>query len=96
MRRITTALAALTAAGALALAPISPALAANGVLVLNGEALFDPSGCFDSDRWPLAVENHTDGVVIVFDEPGCGGPPSDFVYPGGSTVSEFGQSVYIH
>ncbi|MFB4286035.1 hypothetical protein ACBI99_00245 [Nonomuraea sp. ATR24] len=94
MRRITTALAALAAAGAV-LAPLTPAHAADGVLVINDQPYFDPSGCYSSDRWPLSVANHTNGLAYVFSSPDCTGELLELVEPGGSTVSEFGTSVYI-
>ncbi|MEV0375590.1 hypothetical protein AB0I10_38590 [Streptomyces sp. NPDC050636] len=94
MRRIATALGTLAAAATLALAPGS-AYAADGVLIVNDTAYEEPSGCYDSDRWPLSVSNHTDGIALVFSEPGCGGEVTEAVYPEESAVSEFGNSVYI-
>ncbi|WP_049569969.1 hypothetical protein [Nonomuraea sp. SBT364] len=94
MSRITTALAALAAAGAV-LAPIAPAHAAGGVLVIDGEPYFDPSGCYLGERRPLVVENHTDGPAYVFSSPYCDGDVVDVLLPGDSAVSEFGTSVFV-
>lgn len=96
MRRITTALGALAAASLLALTLPASAHAADGVLVINDTAHEGPSGCYNSDRSPLSVSNHTDSVAHVYSGPGCSGDVIDIVYPGDSTVSEVGNSVYIN
>ncbi|PAZ13945.1 hypothetical protein CLM62_20895 [Streptomyces sp. SA15] len=95
MRRIALTVGSLVAAGMLAFAVSGSAVAAEGVLVINETAYEQPSGCYDSDRWPLSVSNHTDAIAYVFSEPGCGGAVTEAVHPGESTVSEFGNSVYI-
>ncbi|GGS05634.1 hypothetical protein GCM10010252_50450 [Streptomyces aureoverticillatus] len=95
MRRFALTVGSLVAAGMLAFAVPGSAVAADGVLVVNDTAYEEPSGCYDSDRWPLSVSNHTDSVAYVFSEPGCSGEVTEVVYPGDSTVSEFGNSVHI-
>ncbi|WP_274555967.1 hypothetical protein [Streptomyces spiramyceticus] len=95
MRRIATALGTIAAAATLALTVPCSAYAADGVLVVNDTAYEQPSGCYDSDRWPLSVSNHTDAVAFVFSGPGCSGEVIELVNPGDSAVSEFGASVYI-
>ncbi|GAA5058615.1 hypothetical protein HNP84_005479 [Thermocatellispora tengchongensis] len=95
MRRIASTLATVAAAGMLALSLPSAAHAANGVLLLNGELYFDPSGCYPSDRWPLAVRNDTDQVVAIYETPDCTGEVLEFVFPDESSISEFGNSVYV-
>lgn len=94
-RRIATTLATLAAAAMLALAVPSSAYAANGVLIINGEGHVDPSGCYPSNIWPLAVANHTDEVAFVFDGPDCDGKLVEIIHRHESTVSEYGGSVYI-
>ncbi|EPH42934.1 hypothetical protein STRAU_4018 [Streptomyces aurantiacus JA 4570] len=84
------------AAGMLAFAVPGSAVAADGVLIVNGTAYEEPSGCYDSDRWPLSVSNYTDEVALVFSSPGCSGQVIELVNPGDETVSEFGASVYLH
>ncbi|MEW2577791.1 hypothetical protein [Streptomyces syringium] len=95
MRRFTLSLGSLVAAVALAFAVPGSAVAADGVLVVNGTAYEEPSGCYESDRWPLSVSNHTDEVAYVFSEAGCSGQVLELVNPGDSLISEFGNSVYI-
>lgn len=95
MRRIAQTVGSLTAAAALTLALPGSAGAAQGVLVVNDTAYENPSGCYESDRWPLTVSNHTDSPAFVFAEPGCSGEVTEVVDPGAATVAEFGNSVYI-
>ncbi|MFD9883423.1 hypothetical protein ACFWZT_18410 [Streptomyces alboflavus] len=95
MRRIALALSSVVTAGTLALAVPGTALAAEGSLVVGGVEYVDPSGCYDSDSWPLTVDNYTDTPALVFGEANCGGVPIEFVDSGASTISEFGASVYI-
>ncbi|GGO47594.1 hypothetical protein [Streptomyces lasiicapitis] len=95
MRRFALTLGSLVAAGMLALAVPGSAVAAHGVLVINGTAYGEPRGCYESDRWPLSVGNHTDSRAYVFDGPHCSGSVIEYVMPGTQTVSEFGNSVYI-
>ncbi|MFD7334877.1 hypothetical protein ACFV98_02590 [Streptomyces violascens] len=95
MRRIAAALGTIAAAATLALAVPASAYAAHGVLVVNGTAYGEPRGCYESDRWPLSVGNHTDSRVYVFDGAHCSGSVIEYVMPGTQTVSEFGNSVYI-
>lgn len=72
-----------------------PASAANGVLRLSGNVFHDPSGCYQGQYWPLAVDNETDQVAIVFDDDNCRGQRVGRVGPGESAVFEFGASVHI-
>ncbi|MGK5627968.1 hypothetical protein [Streptomyces sp. URMC 123] len=96
MRRIALSLGSLMAAGTLAFAVPGSAVAAQGVLVVNGTAYEDPSGCYDTDIRPLSVSNHTDEVALVFSEAGCSGQVIELVNPGDETISESGKSVYIN
>ncbi|MFC4120566.1 hypothetical protein, partial [Nonomuraea zeae] len=73
MPRISAKLGAVAAAALLALSVPSPAQAANGVLIVNGQVHVDPSGCYSSFRWPLVVENHTDEIALIFDSADCTG-----------------------
>ncbi|MGA4841353.1 hypothetical protein [Streptomyces sp. G45] len=95
MRRFALTVGSLVAAGTLAFAVPGSAVAANGVLVVNDTAYEDPSGCYDSDRWPLRVGNYTDEVALVFTGPDCTGELIELVAPGEETISEFGASVYV-
>ncbi|MFD9909592.1 hypothetical protein [Streptomyces sp. NPDC059063] len=95
MRRIALTAGSLMAAAMLALAVPGSAVAADGVLVINGMAYEDPSGCYDSHRWPLSVGNYTNQVVFILSEPGCSGEVLELVNPDEQTVSELGASVYV-
>jgi hypothetical protein len=95
MRQIALTASSLMAAGMLTLAVPGSAVAAEGVLIVNGTAYEEPSGCYESDRWPLSAHNHTDSVAFVFSQPGCSGQVIELINPGDSTVSEFGNSVHI-
>ncbi|NUS74302.1 MAG: hypothetical protein HOQ05_12985 [Corynebacteriales bacterium] len=94
-RMLGAAAVAFAAAGMVAIAAPATAQAADGVLVINEEAYIHPSGCYESDRWPLFVRNHTDELAIVFDDPNCSGPVVEVVPPGDVRISEFGASVYV-
>ncbi|TJZ57029.1 hypothetical protein FCH28_06020 [Streptomyces piniterrae] len=95
MRRIVMTLGVVAAAVTLVVSGPGSAYAAEGSLVVGGVEYVDPSGCYDTDSWPLTVDNYTDRPALVFAEPNCGGTPIEFVAPGASTVSEFGSSVYV-
>ncbi|MGW5675703.1 hypothetical protein ACWEV4_11585 [Streptomyces sp. NPDC003860] len=95
MRRLASTLGVLAAAATLAVAVPQSAYAANGDLILNGVVHHDPSGCFDSTRRPLFVDNRTDEYVFVFSSGGCTGRVIDVVPPNERAVSEFGTSVYV-
>jgi len=90
----TLAALALTSATTLTLGAV-PAQAAKGVLVINGTEFHNPVGCFDTDRWPLVVDNRTDGPGYVFSDPGCTGNFVMVVEEGRRETSEIGQSVYL-
>ncbi|WP_181786325.1 hypothetical protein [Streptomyces phytophilus] len=96
LRRVATVLGTLASTGALALGLAGSAAAAQGTLVLDGRQYQNPSGCYDSTRWPLRVANNTDQSVVIYNGKDCGGRVVDVVRPGGQSVSEFGGSVYVH
>ncbi|MEU9608187.1 hypothetical protein [Streptomyces sp. NPDC048057] len=95
MRRLASTLGVLVAAATLAVAVPQSAFAANGDLILNGVVHHDPSGCFDSTRRPLFVDNRTDEYVYVFTGADCTGRVVEVVPPDERAVSEFGSSVYV-
>ena len=96
MRRVATALGALAVAGSLALGLSGSAWAAQGTLGVSGNRYTDPGqGCYTGKFWPLAVDNGTDTVVLVFDDGQCKGSVIGSVAPGDSRVFEFGGSVYV-
>ncbi|MEU9315296.1 hypothetical protein [Streptomyces sp. NPDC048295] len=95
MRRVLTAFGTLAAVAMLSVSVTQSAAAATGDLVINGKVHVNPSGCFDSDRWPLSVQNRTNEMVLIFDSPNCSGRVIAVVPPGSSQVSEFGASVFV-
>lgn len=95
MRRVAFAMGVLATALALALTASSTAHAASGRLLVNGNLYSDPSGCYDSQNWPLRVDNRTDQTVVVFAQSGCRGSIIETVPPGGAVISEFGASVQV-
>ncbi|MGW2230412.1 hypothetical protein [Streptomyces formicae] len=94
-RRITTVLGALAAAAALAVSVPSSAYAAQGVLIVNGQAHEEPSGCYSVDWFPTSVTNHTDAIAEVHSGPDCTGQVEWLVYPGETYHTETAQSVFI-
>ncbi|MEV7782628.1 hypothetical protein [Kitasatospora sp. NPDC088351] len=95
MRRLATVCATLAAAGAMALAVPAAALAASGNLYVSGHRYQNPSGCYDSERWPLSVTNDTNEVAYVYEHADCRGRVLGIVRPGEERTFEFGASVYI-
>ncbi|GLF97205.1 hypothetical protein [Streptomyces yaizuensis] len=96
MRRLAVTLATLAAAATLTVAVPTSAHAANGVLVVNEQVVPQPSGCYASEWAPLFVSNYTDEPVFILSGPDCDGELIDVVWPGDSTISEFGGSVYVN
>ncbi|RSO05295.1 hypothetical protein DMH26_08555 [Streptomyces sp. WAC 05379] len=88
-------LGTLAAAASLAVAVPGSAYAAQGVLVINGQAYEDPSGCYAVDQFPSTVDNHTDAIAEVHSGPDCSGPVEWLVYPGETYSTETAQSVFI-
>ncbi|MBL1096350.1 hypothetical protein [Streptomyces coffeae] len=87
--------AAVIGALGLALSSAGTAAAAQGTLIVSGTPHNNPSGCYNTDHYPLSVDNRTDEVALVFSGPDCQGAPIAPVPPGESGIFEFGQSVYI-
>ncbi|MFC4561714.1 hypothetical protein ACFO4E_07580 [Nocardiopsis mangrovi] len=91
MKRIVVALAA----AGLVLAAAVPSHAAQGILRLGFQTIANPSGCYNSQTWPLSVSNGTDQPVTIYGQPDCQGDPLSVVGPGGNVVEEFGASVSV-
>ncbi|MGN2640392.1 hypothetical protein ACTD5D_30345 [Nocardia takedensis] len=81
-------------AGAIVTAPT--AAAALGSVVVDGSVHRDPGGCLEvgGGPVPLAVENHTDTTVTVFNRPGCRGDATVVLNPSDSATVP-GSSVHI-
>lgn len=97
MRRAAALLASLAVTGGLALAMSTPAAAAQGQLIFTstGRVVQNPSGCYNPRAIPMGIENRTDQRVFIYEERDCQGQVIEAVPSGGSTFSEFGQSVYV-
>jgi len=72
MRRTMSALGTVAAAGLFAVIAASPASAANGMLLLNGEPHHDPNGCFETHPGTY-VDNQTDQAAYIYEAPNCNG-----------------------
>lgn len=94
-RRMAKTLGAFAAAAALALAVPNSAYAAEGVLIINGSAYVNPSGCYPVDWFPSSVTNHTDAVAVILTGPDCTGEVDAAVFPGETQYTELGNSVFI-
>ncbi|GAA2678351.1 hypothetical protein GCM10010400_47010 [Streptomyces aculeolatus] len=95
MRRIGTALGALTLAAMMGGTLTGLAWAANGTLRVGFDTYQNPSGCYDSKLLPMLVGNQTDRTAVVYNGKGCRGFIVGQVAPGSNGSFEFGQSVYI-
>ncbi|MYV98990.1 hypothetical protein [Streptomyces sp. SID3343] len=94
MRRPIAALGVLAAVGALCLTLPGAASAAPGELIVNGQVITDPSGCYPFGNPPLTVQNNTSAVAYVFSSSNCTGR-AEVVQAGDSIVSTNGHSVRI-
>lgn len=97
MRRAAAVLASLAVTGTLALALPTPAAAAQGQLIFTttGRVVQNPSGCYNPRAIPMGIENRTNQRAFIYSERNCQGEMIEAVPPGRSTISEFGESVYV-
>ncbi|MEV0294979.1 hypothetical protein [Nocardia sp. NPDC050710] len=88
------ALGVLAVMGMIATAPT--AFAAPGSIVVNGSVYRDPVSCLQVSGGPiyLAVENHTDTIVIVYSWPWCRGEVTAVLAPNQSATTT-GASIQI-
>ncbi|MEU4032228.1 hypothetical protein [Streptomyces anulatus] len=98
LRRVTTALAAATAAFALALTAPAQAFAATGTLTIDATTYQDPAdGCLNVGG-PAAprhfIANDTDTTVVLYAGTDCQGRPVALVLPDDGTFTAF-ESVRI-
>lgn len=98
LRRVTTALAATTAACTLALAGPVPAFAATGTLTIDATTYQDPAdGCLNvggSAAPRHFIANDTDTPVVLYTDTDCQGRPVTLVMPDDGTFTAF-ESVRI-
>ncbi|MGH3770059.1 MAG: hypothetical protein ACRDRW_01430 [Pseudonocardiaceae bacterium] len=66
---------------------------ASGKLILDGKMIENPSGCYNSESWPMRVENQTDTNAAIHFMADGAGPVEAEVEPGERQVYEFGRSV---
>ncbi|KJS63542.1 hypothetical protein [Streptomyces rubellomurinus] len=95
MKRVLHAAGVALTAAALCLTTATSAGAAAGAIILNGQAIQDPSGCYNVPGWPAVVDNQTDQVVTVFGNDDCTGPVNGTVGPGEMGTFDFGASVFV-
>ncbi|MEU4804627.1 hypothetical protein [Actinosynnema sp. NPDC023587] len=97
-RRLTARIGVLAATGALALTITAvPASAAEGVLLLSGEAVEDPRGCYDLYGHE-EIRNWTDQKVFVYDDRDCEGDVVQVIRPDGvgdDRATAEGRSVHV-
>jgi len=95
MRRISTLLGTAALAAVMAVAVPGSAQAATGDLQVGFAVHHNPSGCYNSDIFPLIVGNETNETATVYDQPDCQGNVIGTVAPGQNSVFEFGASVSV-
>lgn len=96
MRRMTKSLGVCAAAAMVALAIPGSAYAANGLLIIDGVAHRDPSGCYPlGDFVPPVVTNRTDAVVEVWSGYNCEGQVEWLIYPGETYHPNGNKSVFV-
>ncbi|MHA4820061.1 hypothetical protein ACXZ65_37570 [Streptomyces aculeolatus] len=76
MRRIGTALGALTLAAMMGGTLTGSAWAANGTLRVGFDTYQNPSGCYDSKLLPMLVGNQTDKTAVVYNGKAAAGSSS--------------------
>ncbi|MEU9003204.1 hypothetical protein [Streptomyces sp. NPDC048551] len=92
---MTKTLGACGAAAVLALAAPGTAQAANGILIIDGAAHHNPSGCYAlGDFAPPRIANLTDEVASVWSGPLCDGRVTQLVGPGRTAIG-LGRSAYV-
>ncbi|MFB6890481.1 hypothetical protein ACFCX4_14320 [Kitasatospora sp. NPDC056327] len=95
-RRTATVLGAWLTAAALAVAVPNSAYAAHGVLIIDGSAHQDPSGCYTlGDFVRPVVTNLTDSVIQVRSGTDCSGGVEALVVPGQIYAPVSGRSVLV-
>ncbi|MFE7564801.1 hypothetical protein [Kitasatospora sp. NPDC057500] len=95
-RRTATVLGAWLAAAALAVGVPNTAHAAHGVLIIDGAAYPEPSGCLPlGDFVRPVVTNLTDSAVQIWTGSGCTGQIEAIIAPGTVYAPLAGRSVYV-
>ncbi|MFG2608010.1 hypothetical protein ACGFT2_31355 [Streptomyces sp. NPDC048514] len=94
MRRISSTLAILSAAGLLTVAVTGSAFGANGSLVINGVPHAAPKGCFEIPALST-VFNLTDVPALVHNVPGCAGGFIHIINPGLAEQVPGTHSIFI-
>ncbi|MEU0336000.1 hypothetical protein [Streptomyces sp. NPDC006193] len=94
MRRISSSLATLTAAGLLTFAVPDAAFAANGYLVIDGVRYPNPRGCFEIPRLST-VTNLTDIPALVHNVPACANGFIQVIPPGTAVQVPGTHSIFM-
>ncbi|MFF4183474.1 hypothetical protein ACFYZ9_09810 [Streptomyces sp. NPDC001691] len=96
VRRMIRVLGGCVAAAALVLGAPNAAYAAQGVLIIDGAAHHNPSGCFPlGDFVPSVVTNQTDAIAEVRSGPDCTGQVDWLIYPGETYHPQGSRSVFV-
>uniref|UniRef100_A0AAU2VVG6 Uncharacterized protein n=1 Tax=Streptomyces sp. NBC_00008 TaxID=2903610 RepID=A0AAU2VVG6_9ACTN len=83
MRRTLISLGSIAAAGMLAFAGTQSAVAASGLLIVNGVSYENPgAGCYAAGDKGAHVENQTDSDAEVFLDAACADGPVDVISAG--------------
>ncbi|CAO3633688.1 unnamed protein product [Cunninghamella echinulata] len=69
--------------------------AAEGTLIINDIIHLNPSGCYNSNSWPMTVGNSADVSANIYAAPRCTGGVIRVVYPDEYAIEEHGRSVRI-
>ncbi|MFD0560453.1 hypothetical protein FB566_3892 [Stackebrandtia endophytica] len=93
MRRVMSVAGTVAAAGMFAILAASPASAANGMLLLNGEPHRNPSGCLEMEPGTF-VDNQTNQIAHIHLEPDCDGDVIAVVFPDQADYAD-GFSLFI-
>ncbi|MFD0338976.1 hypothetical protein ACFVH0_09800 [Streptomyces sp. NPDC127117] len=96
MRRTLITVGSLAAAGMLALGLSQSAYAAEGVLIVNGQAFENPAaGCYATDEADAQVDNQTNTDLEVYADSECSAGPVGDIPAGSSGEVAPGGSVRI-
>ncbi|GAA3695635.1 hypothetical protein GCM10022224_071590 [Nonomuraea antimicrobica] len=95
--RIPTTTVALAAAGVMAMAPLAPAQAARGLLIIDDRHYENPSGChpLSSNDGSRFVHNLTGQSAYFFSQEDCQGLPVDQVHPAETGRVDHVRSFHI-
>ncbi|WNI31381.1 hypothetical protein [Streptomyces sp. ITFR-6] len=96
MRRTLIPLGSIAAAGMLAFAGTQSAVAASGLLIVNGVSYENPgAGCYAASDEGAQVDNQTDSDAEVFLDAACADGPVNVIGAGDSGDVDPGGSIRL-